>query len=136
MTATKTIAAALIAATLGTTAGAIPASAGGSVSVNVAPRTQQEADAMRFGLGLYSLYNDVKSGASVKQRGSNNTAGVAQHGRNNNGIVYQEGNGHTGTIRQNGNNNSYGLFQFGRGTSANVSQNGNGQSGMTFQWGW
>jgi hypothetical protein len=135
-TALKTAMTALVAATIGTSAFIAPAQAGGSLSVHVQPRNEQENRAMRAGLSLYSIYNQVKGGASIRQIGSGNAAGVAQDGRGNQGIVHQEGRGHNGTVTQNGNGNSYGLFQFGRNTNGHATQTGNGNAGATFQFGW
>ena len=135
-TLSKTLMAGLLATTLGSTAMVAPAAADGSFSISFAPRDAHEERALRNGLQLYSFYNAVRGGASIRQIGRNNAAGIGQNGRRNLGIVHQEGRGHTGTLQQNGNRNSYGLFQFGRNTSANVVQNGNGGSGATFQFGW
>jgi hypothetical protein len=129
------IAAALAVVTLGG-AVATPASANGSISFNLAPRNAQEDHAMRTGFALYSIYNQVRNGASIRQQGNGNSAGLAQNGRGNTGLVHQRGNGHTGTLQQNGNSNAYGLFQFGRNTTSNITQNGNGTTGATIQFGW
>lgn len=126
----------LIATTMATTALIAPASAGGSLSIDIAPTSRDSASAIRSGLDLYSYYNHVRRGAVVRQNGSNNSAGVAQRGVRNFGVVHQEGSGHSGTLRQDGNDNAYGLFQFGRNTRSDVTQTGNRQSGLTFQWGW
>lgn len=126
----------LLAAALSTaTLAAAPAFAGGQVSIDIAPATQEQDDAMRLGLGMYGLFNGIKN-AGIKQKGSGNSAGVAQNGSGNLGIVHQEGNGHNGTVSQNGNCNAYGLFQFGKNTNANVEQNGDCQTGATVQFGW
>lgn len=134
ITARKALATALTALVVSTAALAAPAHAG-SVSINLQPRNADEDRAMRAGLGIYALVNAVQNG-SIRQIGSGNSAGLAQNGSGNLGIVHQEGNGHSGTLAQNGNGNSYGLFQFGRNTSKHVTQNGNGGTGATFQFGW
>lgn len=133
---TKTLAAGLVAATIGTTALSAPAMAGGSFAITIQPGNQQEAQMMQTGLAFYQLFNSLQNGGSIQQYGNNNQAGLGQNGYGNNAVIYQEGNGHNGTIQQNGNNNSYGLFQFGQNTNANILQNGNGQSGVTFITGW
>ena len=136
-TTRKTLAATLAAATIATAAlSAVPAHAGGSLSVHLQPRNAQEEQAMRAGLAIYSIANAVKGGDSIRQLGNGNAGGIAQNGWGNQGIVHQEGNGHNGTITQNGNGNAYGLFQFGRNTNGHVAQNGNGGTGATFQFGW
>ena len=134
MIRTKTLAA-LVAASLGTAAVATPAAAGGSLSISLAPASQDQAHALRTGLTIYALANGIRNG-SIRQFGSGNSGGLAQNGSGNLGIVHQEGQGHNGTIQQNGNGNAYGLFQFGRNTSGNVVQNGDGNAGATFQFGW
>lgn len=134
MTTRNALATALTALAVSTAALAAPAHAG-SVSFNLQPRNADEHRVMRAGLGIYALVNAVQSG-SIRQIGSGNSAGLAQNGSGNLGIVHQEGQGHSGTLAQNGNGNSYGLFQFGRNTSSNVTQNGNGGTGATFQFGW
>ncbi len=114
---------------------AAPAAAGGSVSISLAPANAKQDRAMRAGLGIYALYNGIKNGG-IRQKGVNNSAGLAQSGSGNLGVVHQKGNGHNGTLQQNGNGNSHGLFQFGRNTNGHVVQNGNGGTGATFQFGW
>ena len=130
MIRTKTLAA-LVAASLGTAAVVTPAAAGGSLSISLAPASQDQAHALRTGLTIYALATGIRNG-SIRQFGG----GLAQNGSGNLGIVHQEGHGHNGTIQQNGNGNAYGLFQFGRNTSGNVVQNGDGNAGATFQFGW
>lgn len=114
---------------------ATPAAAGGSFSISILPGSERDAQMLRGGMQLYSMYKDIR-GAGITQRGRGNSAGVAQDGRGNLGIVHQEGRGHNGTISQRGDNNAHALFQFGRNTSANIDQRGHGQTGATFQWGW
>jgi hypothetical protein len=136
MTALKTLSAALVAATVGFASLAAPAFAGGTISFTYAPQTQKDQQALQTGLALYSIFNAVHSGASVKQVGINNLAGIGQYGTGNFGTIYQNGTGHSATLNQSGNYNSYGIFQFGKNTNANVNQYGQGQTGATFQFGW
>ena len=112
-----------------------PAEAAGQISFSLAPTDRQSAGTVEAGLRLYSLYKGIKDG-SIRQRGHDNSAGLAQRGRGNLGIVQQRGNGHSGTLEQNGDRNAYGLFQFGRGARDAVVQSGNGNSGATFTYGW
>lgn len=126
----------VVALTIGSASLTSPAEAGGSVSLSFIPGSAEDAQAVRTGLQLYSLFQNARNGAMVRQRGVNNEAGVGQFGRGNHGIVHQEGRGHSGTLRQNGDRNSYGLFQFGKRTRGHVVQNGHGQAGATFQFGW
>jgi len=131
----KTITAALVAGSIGQAALSAPAYAGGWVSVTHAPDNVRDAGALSTGLRLYSLYRGLH-GASIRQSGHGNAAGVGQNGRRNLGIIQQRGNGHSATLRQNGNDNAYGIFQFGRNTNANVVQGGNGGGGATLSYGW
>jgi major curlin subunit len=132
----KKLAAGLVAAIVGLSALSAPAAAGGSLSVHIAPSSADSGRALRTGLQLYSFYNAIKGGASIRQRGRNNSAGIGQDGRGNFGVVHQEGSGHHGALQQNGNGNAYGLFQFGRNTDGHVVQNGYGRAGASFQMGW
>ena len=132
---TNTFVAALLATTIGAAPFAAPAMAGGSISLSLAPANAKQEQAMKTGLAIYGIVNAVKDG-SIKQKGNNNAAGLAQYGSGNFGVVHQDGNGHSGSLVQNGNGNAYGLFQFGKGTDAHVVQNGNGGTGATFAFGW
>lgn len=107
----------------------------GSVSIELQPRTAQEARAMRAGLIAYSLYRGVEGGAFVDQNGRLNAAAVAQAGRGNRAVVEQHGSSHTATLDQRGNANAYGIFQIGRGQTAHVAQHGNGGAGILVQVG-
>lgn len=131
----RTLFAALTASTLGLTAFAGPAAAGGSIAIDIVPTDPDHVQAVQVGLGLYALVNDLEDG-SISQQGMNNLAGIAQNGFGNTGIIEQHGDGHSATLEQNGNNNSYGIFQFGNGASSAVQQNGNGQAGITLGYGW
>lgn len=126
----------LTAAIIGAAALTTPAAAGGSISINVKPKNEKQAKNMQAGLALYGIVNAVKGGASIKQLGQNNMAGIGQNGGGNFGVIHQQGDNHAGTLQQNGNNNAYGIFQFGKNTDSNVVQNGNGDVGATFQFGW
>lgn len=132
----KTLTTGLVAATIATAGLTVPAAAGGSVSLSFTPSNQREAAALRTGLGVYSVIQGVRNGASVRQIGRDNFAGLAQNGSRNTGLIHQRGDGHSASLEQNGNGNSHGIFQFGRGTGANVVQNGNGRTGATVQFGW
>jgi hypothetical protein len=132
----KTLSASSLAAALATGALTVPANAGGSVTINYTPNNQKDAKKLQTGLLLYQIYNAVQNGASIKQLGKNNAAGIAQYGSGNTGIIHQEGKGHSATLTQTGNGNSWGIFQFGKNTNADVYQYGNGGNGATFQFGW
>ena len=127
----------VLAATLAlaTPFAAAPALASGSVSFTVNPTNADEARALRMGLALFALHQDIRTNGHVTQRGVGHAAGIAQGGPNNQAIIHQEGCNHNGTINQTGGNNAYGLFQFGCNTSSHVHQTG-GQSGLTLQCGW
>jgi hypothetical protein len=113
-----------------------PAAAGGSVSITYTPTNAKDAHNLETGLEIYALVNAVKHGASIKQLGMNNLAGIGQNGQGNLGIIHQQGKGHAATLQQNGNDNAYGIFQFGKNTDAHVAQNGNGEVGTTVEFGW
>jgi Curlin associated repeat len=123
-----------LVAVVALTAALSPAQAEG-VSITLRPRGEG-AEVIRKGLGIYSVFRDLRNRAKTDQRGTNNGAAIAQHGRGNNAFVFQRGRDNSGTITQNGNYNSYGLFQFGRRNSTNVVQNGNGDVGITLQGNW
>lgn len=125
-----TIAAALIALSA-----AAPAHAGGQVSINIKPADAEQEKVMRMGLGFYALTQGIKNGG-IRQFGNGNSAGLAQNGSGNLGVVHQDGDGHTGTLTQNGNGNACGLFQFGKNTNGHVTQNGDGGTCATVQIGW
>lgn len=126
----------LVAAAIAAGSFTAPAYAGGSIAIDIQPGTAQGEQALRTGLGVYSIVKGIQSGASIEQIGVNNIAGLAQNGHGNQGVVYQEGYGHSGTLQQNGNDNAYGLFQFGKNTDADIVQNGNGETGATIVYGW
>jgi Curlin associated repeat len=105
------------------------------VSITLRPRGES-ADAIRTGLNLYGLFREAKNRAKTNQRGANNGAAIAQHGRGNTAYVFQRGRDNSGSITQNGNHNAFGLFQFGRRNSNAVVQNGNGEVGITLQGNW
>ena len=107
----------------------------GSVSIVVTPKGR-DADVVREGFFLYSLFKGSKNRATVDQQGAGNGANIAQHGNGNTAEVVQRGSGHAATVTQSGRNNWLGLFQFGRNTSSTVSQSGNGQTGLILQGGW
>src|SRR6476660_520343 len=81
------LAAAALAIAVIVPAASVPAAANGQFSVHVAPTNGNEDRAMRTGLALYQMYRDVRGGASIIQRGRDNSAGVAQDGRDNLGVV-------------------------------------------------
>lgn len=126
------LAAAILAAPLATS----PAAARhGQVSIVVTPKGR-DAELVREGLIIYSLFKSSKNRANVDQRGSGNGAAIAQHGTNNLAEVFQRGKGHSATITQTGHDNAFGVFQFGRHTNSSVTQTGNGQGGLVITGGW
>lgn len=137
-TAFPTLAAALLAASLGIAALTTPAAANsGSFTYTMVPQNAKEERALRLALTAVAISNGARTkGATIKQLGSRNLAGIAQQGTNNLGVVHQQGTGHEATLTQNGDNNAYGLFQIGKNTSSHVVQNGNGGAGLTVQFGW
>ena len=133
----KTLIATLAAATLSSALLVGPAAAGGSISFTYTPTNAQDAQALKMGLTIYSMYQySQANGGGITQKGLMNAAGLGQNGSGNLGVIYQNGIGNTGTLQQNGNNNAYGIFQFGHGGNTAVTQNGNGQTGITVQGSW
>ena len=118
------------------TAIAAPVMAGGTISFGFDARNADDANAIRTGLALYSIYSDVKAKGQITQKGTGNTAALMQRGKGNTGLIYQEGNRNNGSLTQTGNNNSYGIFQFGNGANGQVNQTGNGRAGLLFQVGY
>ena len=129
------LAAAVLAVAPMTVPPAAAASRHGSVSFVVTPKGH-DAEIVREGYAVYSLFKGFKNRAKTDQRGSGNGAAIAQHGDNNSAEVFQRGSGHSATITQTGRNNLFGLFQFGRNTSSTVAQTGNGETGFVIQGGW
>jgi len=117
------------------TALAVPALAGGVISFEVNPTNADEANAIRTGLALYNIVNDIQTNGHITQNGINNMAALGQSGNGNVGVIRQEGNNHNASLNQNGNGNAYGIFQVGNGASGYVNQVGNGGTGLLFQIG-
>lgn len=125
---------AIIAATLAVTA--LPAAAGGTLSLNLTPGSRAEADLLRAGLVLYRIARGIESDAFVHQDGNLNAAALRQlAGSGSQALIHQEGSGHSAMLDQQGYGQSHGIFQFGSGARAHVVQTRNGQSGLTFQFG-
>ncbi len=114
---------------------AIPAHAGGSISLEITPQNADEEQGMRLGLGLMALAMSMQGNANVAQNGIGNAAGIGQQGGDDFGLIVQDGNNHTGTLNQGAGSNAYGIFQFGEGTDAAVAQSG-GETGILIQFGW
>ena len=131
---TTTLALAL-AATLAGLVPAAPAQAGGSITFTLLPQGR-DAQIIRDGLMIYSLFQDAKNRAKVDQKGRNNAAAIAQSGRGHYAQVFQRGQDHRATIDQSGYGNALAVFQFGKGANAHAVQNGAGQVGLVFQHGW
>ena len=130
--------AATVAALMALTAVTPVSARGGSVSLTINPKGQ-DAQVVREGFFLYSLFKHSKSrgsGARIDQRGTGNGAAIAQHGNGNTAEVIQRGRNQQAMVTQNGANNWLGLLQFGRNTRSTVSQNGNGQTGLVIEGGW
>lgn len=117
----------MIALTLAaSTALAAPAMAGGSFSFSIVAQNADDAQAIRTGLTLYQIVNDIQTNGHITQNGVNNIAALAQGGSNNVGVIHQEGNNHDASLHQAGSDQSCGIFQFGDGASNHVTQNTNG----------
>lgn len=132
--AMKTAAAGLIILSGLAVFGAPPASAG-SFSYYLTPKAKQ-AEAIRRGLKLYSIANNVRNRASVKQAGKGNGAAISQSGTGNAASIIQLGRGHSATVTQDGNDNTLGVLQLGKKTKTSATQTGNGNVGFIVQGGW
>ena len=106
-----------------------------TLSYTWTPRTAGEADALRAGLMLYSLRENLRNGGTVRQWGSDNFASLSQSGSGNFGTVLQRGDGHDAILEQNGGGNAHAIIQAGRGAEAEVVQRG-GEIGATIQLGY
>lgn len=117
----------------------VPAFAGGSVTVSIAPQGEA-AEIIRQGLQIYSIVQQQKTKkknhARIDQKGRGNAAALSQKGGNNYGLIHQRGRDHTATVAQEGWNNGFGVFQFGRNTNIDVAQIGRGKVGLVLQSGW
>ena len=105
------------------------------VSVTITPHGRN-AELVREGLQLYSVFERTRNRARVDQKGSGNGAAIGQSGQGNVAEVFQRGRGHSATISQTGNHNAFGIFQFGRNTSSTARQTGNDNVGLVLQGGW
>jgi hypothetical protein len=99
------------------------------------PRTEAQADALRTGLALRALRQDLRNGGTVRQWGRDNLAALRQSGSANWGVIHQRGNDHTATLDQSGSGNAHVILQAGRGAEAHVAQRG-GEVGVTVQLGY
>lgn len=106
-----------------TAALAAPAAAG-SITFNIEAQTANQANAIRTGLVIYQIAQDIETSGHISQNGLGNMAALAQGGAGNIGIIHQEGNGHDATLTQTGGGNSCGVFQFGENTSHHAHQTG------------
>lgn len=104
-----------------------------SLSLTLNPRNADQALALRVGLGLYALRQDIRDNGHVTQRGVGHAAGIVQNGPGNQAIIHQRGCNHTGTVSQQGQGHAYGLFQIGCNGTHHAHQSGRGQTGVTIQ---
>lgn len=126
----------IIALTLAaSTAFAAPVLAGGTISLSIEAQNADEANAIRTGLTLYQIVNDINTDGSISQNGINNLAALGQSGSGNVGVIHQDGDNNDAALSQTGNDNSCGIFQFGDGSSADVDQTGNGEACLLIQAG-
>ena len=107
----------------------------GNFTLRIRPHGH-DAQVLRQGLQLYSLFQNFKNHAQVNQNGSNNAAGIAQYGSGDAAAVFQNGSGNSGQIVQRGNNDAFALFQFGKNNGNVTQQNRNGEVGIVLQGGW
>lgn len=125
----------MVAAALAALTVSVAPAAANNFSLTLVPRGEA-ATALRTGLSIYGMVQDLKSRARIDQRGTGNGAAIAQSGRGNRAVVVQRGRNNAGTITQRGDYNAYGLIQLGRGNRTAVVQEGRGDVGLTIQGGW
>jgi Curlin associated repeat len=106
-----------------------------TLSYTWTPRTAEEADALRAGLMLYSLHNELQNGGTVEGWGREHLAALTQPGSANWGAIVQDGNGHSASLTQTGGGNAHAIIQAGEGATAGVTQTG-GEAGITVQIGY
>lgn len=129
-TTRRTLAAgALVLALLGPTQSALAS----TLSLQIQPRTAQEARALSTAIAIYSVRRDLRAGADIRQVGRNHVAQLRQSGGNNRGIIRQRGTNHEANLVQTGGRNSQVILQYGNGAHADVHQTG-GQSGILIQF--
>ena len=95
------------------------------------------AAAMGAAMGLNGQVLGAASagpGAHAVQRGSNNSAGIAQGGGTNRGVIVQQGCNNNSTIVQGGTNLHAGVLQFGCGSDIHVTQGGAHQATNVIDW--
>ena len=107
----------------------------GNITLRIRPHGH-DAQVLRQGLQLYSLFQNFKNHAKVGQTGSNNAAGIAQYGSGDAAAVFQNGSRNSGQVVQSGNNDAFALFQFGKHNSSVTQQNRDGEVGIVLQGGW
>jgi len=113
---------------------AAPAAAGGVFTLNIEAKNASDANAIRTGLVLFQVVNDIHSNGHISQSGIGNIASLAQGGSGNIGIIHQDGNGHDASLIQTGGGNSCGVFQFGNNASSHTHQTG-GEACLVLQAG-
>lgn len=106
-----------------------------TLSTTWTPQTARQADALRAGLALHALRNDLRNGGTVRQWGRDNRAALRQSDSGNWGAIVQRGSGHTATLDQTGAGNAHAIVQAGRSAEAHVAQGG-GEIGVTLQLGY
>ena len=120
--------------TFATSIPSAPAEAG-QFTLRIAPHGH-DAQALRRGLQLYSIFNGFKNHAKVRQNGNDNAAAIGQYGSGDVAAVFQQGSGNSGGVVQRGNNDAFALFQFGKNNASSTQQNSDGQVGIVLQGGW
>lgn len=106
-----------------------------TLSTTWTPQTKAQADALRAGLALRAMRQDLRNGGSVRQWGRDNLAALRQSGSGNWGGIHQRGTGHRAALDQSGSGNAHVILQAGRNAEAHVVQNG-GEVGVTVQLGY
>ena len=97
------------------TAIAAPAMAGGTITFGYTAKNQDEANAMRFGMALYTLAKDRKQNGQITQGAANTAIGIVTSSGNH-AIIDQQGNNQEAGMVM-GNNGACMLVQRGNGAT-------------------
>lgn len=104
------------------TALAVPATAGGTLTLGYVAKNNDEAMLMRGGMAAYLLMKDHEKNGKITGQGVGSALTLMQ-GTGNVGILEQHGNNHTAGMNLNG-NSACALVQTGNGASNVVNAGG------------
>jgi len=114
---TRTLIALALAAS--TALAAVPASAGGTITFGYSAKNQDEANALRLGMALYTLGKDHHDNGKITESGVKNAVDWVNPNTNT-AYVEQNGNGHSGGLALQGGGTKCALIQHGNGATNHV----------------